>query len=97
MDLPPSQFRESRWRWPTRCPRWVRRSWVATLGVAGLVVLCPAPLHAAYIDPGTGSLVWQLVVAGMLGATFHFRRAISALVRLVRRGLGPKTPPSPPT
>jgi len=28
----------------------------------------------AYADPGTGAMVWQLLVAGFLGAMFYFRR-----------------------
>jgi len=30
-------------------------------------------LHA-YIDPGSGALIWQAIVAGFVGAGFYFRR-----------------------
>lgn len=30
----------------------------------------------AYLDPGTGSLIIQAVIAAMLGAGFYFRRFI---------------------
>ena len=28
----------------------------------------------AYIDPGSGALIWQAIVAGFVGAGFYFRR-----------------------
>ena len=28
----------------------------------------------AYTDPGTGALIWQVLVAGIMGAMFYFRR-----------------------
>jgi hypothetical protein len=52
------------------------------LGVgASLVLSAPA---AAYIDPGTGSIVLQMLVAGALGAAFavkRFWRRIAASLR----------------
>ena len=30
----------------------------------------------AYVDPGSGALVWQGMLATLLGAAFYFRRAI---------------------
>lgn len=41
---------------------------------------------AAYIDPGTGSLVLQMLIAGVLGAAFavkRFWRTIAAFLRSV--------------
>jgi len=32
----------------------------------------------AYIDPGSGSLIFQLLLTGMLGTLFFFRRMLSA-------------------
>ena len=29
----------------------------------------------AYIDPGSGALLWQMLVAGFMGALFYFRRS----------------------
>jgi hypothetical protein len=37
-----------------------------------------------YTDPGTGALIWQMVVAGAVGALFYVRR-LTSLVRLRRR------------
>ena len=28
----------------------------------------------AYIDPGSGALIWQAIIAGFVGAGFYFRR-----------------------
>ncbi len=28
----------------------------------------------AYTDPGTGALIWQMVAAGFVGASFYFHR-----------------------
>ena len=28
----------------------------------------------AYTDPGTGALIWQMMVAGIVGVGFYFRR-----------------------
>lgn len=42
----------------------------------GLMML----LGAWYIDPGSGSLLWQLVLSGVLGVMFSARRAIASLV-----------------
>ena len=28
----------------------------------------------AYTDPGTGAMIWQMLVAGFVGAAFYFRR-----------------------
>ena len=28
----------------------------------------------AYTDPGTGALIWQMLVAGIVGVGFYFRR-----------------------
>jgi hypothetical protein len=39
---------------------------------------------AAYIDPGATSLVWQLIVSGVVGIGFTLRHSISSLVRRFR-------------
>ena len=36
-------------------------------------------MDLAYIDPGAGLLLWQLIVTGVLGALYYFRRAIGAI------------------
>jgi hypothetical protein len=39
----------------------------------------------AYIDPGTGSLIWQLLFAAGVGMLFYVRKAITWLGRLRER------------
>jgi|YelNatPaOPRAMG01_1025707.scaffolds.fasta_scaffold148396_2 hypothetical protein len=46
------------------------RWWVTVLI---LVAACERPL-AAYTDPGSGALLWQLIVAAFVGAMFYVRR-----------------------
>lgn len=41
---------------------------------------------SAYTDPGTGALIWQMLVAGLVGVGFYFRK-ITAWFKSVR---GPK-------
>jgi hypothetical protein len=31
----------------------------------------------AYTDPGSGVLIWQMLIAGFVGAMFYFRRFVS--------------------
>jgi hypothetical protein len=38
----------------------------------------------AYIDPGSGSMILQVIVAGVLAVPFLFRRTIGDLVRRIR-------------
>ena len=30
----------------------------------------------AYMDPGSGALIWQTLLAAFIGASFYFRRAL---------------------
>jgi superfamily II DNA or RNA helicase len=39
----------------------------------------------AYIDPGSGSLIIQAVIAGIVAIPFFFRQQIGRFVRSVRR------------
>ena len=39
----------------------------------------------AYIDPGSGSLIIQAVIAGIVAITFFFRQQIGRFIRAVRR------------
>jgi len=48
------------------------------LVLLGLAVEQPA---AAYTDPGTGALIWQMVAAGFVGVMFYFRRITSFFTR----------------
>ena len=65
---------------------WAVSSLALELGMAGTSL----PAMLAYVDPGTGSLVFQIVVAGLLTAAMMLRnlreRVMSVLGKLIRRG-----------
>jgi len=54
------------------------------------LMLTPSVASAQYVDPGSVSLAWQLLLAGVLGTVFTARRlilaAVVAVVNRVRRG-----------
>jgi hypothetical protein len=39
-----------------------------------LFVLATPRMAHAYVDPGSGAMIWQLAVAGILGMFFYVRR-----------------------
>ncbi len=39
------------------------------------------PIVLGYIDPGSGAMLLQWVIAGIAGIGFYFRRVIGKLVR----------------
>ena len=53
------------------------------------LLLLPSVAHA-YLDPGTGSYVVQLLIGGLLGGLFalgvFWRRVVAFFKRLFRRG-----------
>ncbi len=53
----------------TTVARFARVVWAAML----FVVLAEGPAHA-YTDPGSGLLLWQGLMAALVGAGFYFRR-----------------------
>jgi hypothetical protein len=56
---------------------------------------------AAYIDPGSGSLIIQAVIATIVAIPFFFRQQIGRVVRTLRRdgsadeSATPVSPPNP--
>lgn len=50
-------------------------------------------LMLAYIDPGSGSMLLQVLLAGVLAVPFFFRRVIADTVARFRRG-GDEAPAS---
>jgi hypothetical protein len=51
----------------------------------GLLLERPAE---AYIDPGSGSLLYQALLAGLLGLGFTARRAGASILKIVRSRFG---------
>ncbi len=41
-----------------------------TLLLAAAVAIMVIPSAAAYLDPGTGAVLWQVLVSSLLGAVF---------------------------
>ncbi len=39
----------------------------------------------AYVDPGSGQLIWQMVAAACVGGLFYIKRSRDFLVRLVKK------------
>jgi len=37
----------------------------------------------AYIDPGSGSIILQFLIATLVGAAFYFRRFIANIIHLI--------------
>ena len=48
------------------------RFWVPALAGGFALLLLPVDAHA-YLDPGTGSYVLQMIIAGLLGAAFAIK------------------------
>jgi hypothetical protein len=42
----------------------------------GLLVWAAEQPVSAYIDPGSGALLWQAILAGFFGVMFYFRKFI---------------------
>jgi hypothetical protein len=63
----------------------------ALLAIAALLMLLIAERPAfAYIDPGTGSLIYQTALTVLLGLGFVLRRSRASIARFVKR-LGGRT------
>ncbi len=41
--------------------------------------------YVAYIDPGSGALLWQMLVAAAVGVLFYVKKSRDFLVGLARR------------
>jgi hypothetical protein len=55
------------------------------LGLLLLILILLEGRAYAYIDPGTGFMLWQLLVAAGVGSLFYVRKAISWMGRLRER------------
>jgi hypothetical protein len=50
----------------------LRFVFISCVGATCAVLICSGHAHA-YIDPGTGSYILQIVIAGLVGAAFTFK------------------------
>jgi len=63
-------------------------------GGQGVTLVC-VPEVIAYIDPGSGSILLQVIIAGFLGVVAFFRGGIAALFRRGKKGNSEDNPSSP--
>lgn len=69
-----------------RMKRHTRNIGMDRLVLALILLLISSVRQAhAYIDPGSGSLIVQMIVAGVVGALFYFRKALNSFFSLFRR------------
>jgi hypothetical protein len=47
--------------------------------------MIPQDLHLAYIDPGSGSIIIQVIIGTILAAPFVLRRQIGRIYDRIRR------------
>ena len=59
-------------------------SFVVPATIVMILVLCVTPAHA-YTDPGTGALIWQMLLAASVGVMFYARRMVSWVRALMNR------------
>ena len=73
--------------------------WLISATAAWLLLLSEQPAYA-YIDPGTGSLIYQTALTLLLGAGLVLRRFRGSVARFVKRlggrGAGPESPGAEP-
>lgn len=48
------------------------------------VLIFPKPVHA-YLDPGTGSYVFQILIAGAIGGSIAFKSGWKRIIELFKR------------
>ena len=65
------------------------RSFVVLATLVAILVVGVTPAHA-YTDPGTGALIWQMLIAASVGVMFYARR----ILNWVRGLIGRRPPPS---
>ena len=41
----------------------------------------------AYVDPGSGLLVWQMIVSSLLGSLFYFKKSRDLILATARKFL----------
>ena len=61
------------------------RAWPASAATAALLVLVLGTPAEAYIDPGSGSMLMQLLLAGVMGGIVTFRAGLRRVFGLFRR------------
>lgn len=68
---------------------------LAVLCVITAIGATPARVAAQYIDPGSASVLWQLILAGVFGVIFSVRSYLLLLGRALLRRLRRSSDQSP--
>jgi len=50
-----------------------------------IITIATTTSALAYVDPGSGSLMVQVIIAGFVGVLFYFRNVISSLAKIFHR------------
>lgn len=61
-------------------PKRARAVSSSALAAAVLTIALARPA-SAYADPGSGALLWQMAVAGLVGGLFYVRRIVQWIMR----------------
>lgn len=56
----------------------------AVVTTAALMLLAFPRKASAYVDPGSGAMLWQMAAAGFIGALFYFRRFVTTIRKVLR-------------
>jgi hypothetical protein len=59
---------------PETSPKSFLNNSLRTIFLLALAMFATEREASAYTDPGTGALIWQMMVAGIVGVGFYFRR-----------------------
>lgn len=61
-------------------------SMIKTVALTLAVTVLTTSTAHAYTDPGSGMLIWQLLVSALVGGLFYFRKAIARIRDLFKTG-----------
>ena len=56
-----------------------------------LLLLALPQIGSAYVDPGSGAMLWQVAAASILGSLFYLRKIAGAIRRMFGMDPNPKT------
>jgi|OpeIllAssembly_1097287.scaffolds.fasta_scaffold157750_2 hypothetical protein len=66
----------------------------ASAALASFLAVVSVQPAVAYVDPGTGSMLVQMMIAGIAGAMFYFRELRLQFMTWVRRVVLQRTEPA---
>ncbi len=56
-----------------------------------LILLAVPQIASAYVDPGSGAMLWQILAATFLGMLFYIRKIVETITRVFRHSPKPIT------